>query len=178
MNGFLLRSFVAALAVLCLPVTTSDAQGALVGLGTDVLPEDLAHLPGDAGIGTSGVLIRRGNGLAPLPTSQAATSARGGLIAGTSKGVSVNDLPSFTTVVKRRNASVQRIYFLRKPWSASRRTGASRHYGCRAKARGRRSARSSGHHFRMCRCTVPLHSDFARRSCEPRRSGIYLRRQR
>ena len=108
MNGFLLRSFGVVLSVLCLSVASLNAQGALAGLGTDVVPEDLAHLPGDTGIGTSGILIRRGTGIAPLPSSQPAKSALSAFIASTSKGVSVRNLPSLTTVITLPPARVRR----------------------------------------------------------------------
>ena len=108
MNRFLLRSFGAVLSVICLPAASLDAQGALAGLDTDVVPEDLAHLPGDAGTGTSGILIRRGTGVAPLPSSQPANSVLSAFLASTGKGVTVRNLPSLTTVITLPLARVRR----------------------------------------------------------------------
>jgi len=179
-KSFLFSSFGAVLSVICLPIAPLDAQSALPGLATDMVPEDLAHLPGDAGDGTSGIPIRRGNGFAPVPSLQPTNSARSAFFASTSKGVSVNNLPFLTTVITRENSLVLRIGTTRNPRSVSRQKRPSLYSGCRARAkpRGRTSSRSSVRHSRFCGCSNTRHAAFANRSCAPLQTGIFLRRQR
>ena len=70
------------------------AQGALTEVEGETLPQDLLHLPGDAGLGSSGVLIRRGGGFPVEPEDEATAelSERGAFLARTGRAVRVDEL--------------------------------------------------------------------------------------